>query len=399
MRELWIRLVSVWMGLALLAANGSAQCIRPDNLDGGPCCTTAQPKYPTPEPFNQNSLSICWKDCDVDSIDSCRAEWGATYSTLGNCKRVRQRLKLIDAAGVTKWRGTLNVQYSRTWLETDAAGNDMQVWRYLVNGNLKPTATAGGSCGVPPCAGQFNNRVRFTGYQDLVKVCGASVKQHAWMLTHACDLIDHAPGFPRAGFFHPDRSYTFVGPAAGFAVGPVQPVAVGGSPSEAVRRVNLPGAGVVGSCEYEEQIDFALSPQQQFCLCGPAAATPQWVVSDLNLASICGTAINTPGGPFLPGYLSMGIGSWTDPTRYPGVEALRYNTGGYDYLDPCTGVNRRDVFFGVTTMNGNQAISINFNGPGFPLPLTFIDQSSSIRSGATIMNTPFNSDLFLNLNL
>jgi len=357
-----------------------------------------QPKYPTPPPFSQDSFFICWRNCDVDNFSNCRAVWDASFSTLGNCKNIRQRLKLIDAAGVVKWRGVLNVQYSRTWLETDSAGNDMQVWRYLVNGDLKPTLGIPGSCAIPPCAAQNNNKVRFTGYRDFVKTCGANVKQHAWMLTHGCDIIDHAPGFPRAGSFHPDRNYTIVGPSAGFAIGPIQPIASGGTASEAVRRVRLPAAGVVGGCEYEEQIDCGLQPQQELCVCGFPNAPPQWAVSDLGLGGACGTTVTSPGGPYLPGYLSMGIGSWIDPTKYPGIEALRFSAGGYDYFDPCDGLTRQEVFFGVTTLGGFPAASINSSGVGSPLPQTFIDQCSSKRGAATIMNTPFRSDHFLNLN-
>lgn len=399
MSSLWKRLLVVCIGFACFTPVATAQCVVPDKLDGGNCCTTTQPNYPTPDPFNQNSLQICWRDCDVESFGNCRAEWGAVSSTLGNCKRIRQRLKLKDAAGVTKWKGVLNVQYSRTWLETDAAGNDLQVWRYLVNGDLRPKAAAGLTpCPVPPCAAANGNRVRFTGYLDYAKDCGTNIKQRAWMLTHGCDVIDHAPGFPRAGFFHPNRSYTIVGPAAGFAIGPIQPIAAGGTTLEGVRRVNLGGAGVAASCEFEEQIDCGLQPQQSLCICGFPTASPQWAIADLGLGGFCGTTIFSPGGPFLPGYISMGIGAWTDPGRYPGTESLRWSSGGYDYFDPCIGSTRQEVFFGVTTLRGNQATTINSFGTGFPLPLSFVDQCSSIRSGNTVMNVPFRSDHFLNLN-
>ena len=95
----------------------------------------------------------------------------------------------------------------------------------------------------------------------------------------------------------------------------------------------------------------------------------------------------------------MGIGSWTDPLRYPGLEDLRWNCGGYDYFDPCFGATRQEVFFGVSTIRGWQAFSVNNVGVPFPLPLTFVDQANSKRaSGATKMNTKFISDHILNLN-
>lgn len=402
MDQPWKQVWSFCALLVCLASTATAQCIRPDGLDGGPCCAAATPRYPTPPSFTQNSVMICWKDCNVEATNNCTAIWGAsTFSTTGSCKRIRQSLDLVDAAGVVKWKGRLTLQYSRTWLETDPAGIDMQVWRYLANGDLRPTSSAGSSpCPVPPCASANGGRVRFTGYRDFVVECGTNVRHNAWMLTHACDLIDHNPGFPRGGTFHPERSYTLVGPSASFAIGSPQPVEVGGSSFEAVRRVGSPGALV---CEYEEPIQFTLSPQQQLCVCGTPTASPRWVVSDLNLAGACGTNINTPGGPFLPGFLSMEIGMWTDPTTYPGLEMLRYNAGGYDYIDPCLGVVRQEVFYGVTTNRGFPARQILNSGVGLALPLIFIDQANSVTSVAgatgTTMNVPFRSEHVLNLNL
>ena len=94
----------------------------------------------------------------------------------------------------------------------------------------------------------------------------------------------------------------------------------------------------------------------------------------------------------------MGIGMWNDPTQYPGVEILRWNAGGYDYRDPCTGVTAREVFYGVTTMRGFAPTQILATGLGSPMPTIFVDQGSSKQHGATIMNVSFISDHILNFN-
>jgi hypothetical protein len=87
------------------------------------------------------------------------------------------------------------------------------------------------------------------------------------------------------------------------------------------------------------------------------------------------------------------------PGTYPGVERLRWNAGGYDYGDPCIGVLDREVFFGVTTLDGYDAFQLLTVGPGLPLPKTFIDQANSLRTdGSTVMNVPYVSDHILNLN-
>jgi hypothetical protein len=386
-------------------------------LSFGNCCTVANLKLPKFPAFKQDALNICWRDCDVDSLFNCTAEWSRPFGAgLGPnpppCGQFLSRLRMTDpTTGVLKFHGSMNLTYSRTWLETDTAGNNHQVWRFLVNGDLRATANAGLiPCPVPSCTQAFNQKFRVTGYVDYALDCQPPTQpvpfpappprfSQAWMLTHSCDVVDHAPNFPRAGFFHFNRAYTFVGPAGGFAISPILPIESGGTSLEAVRRIRLPGAApgpVV--CEFEEQIDAGLDPLQELCLCGFPTAPMQYAISDLGLASSCGTSIFTPGGPFLPGFTSMGIGSWTDLTTYPGVEQLRWSTGGYDYFDPCVGLTRQEVFFGVTTIGGWFASQITSFGVGLPLPPTFVDQANSLRGGATTMNVPYVSDHIINLN-
>jgi hypothetical protein len=385
-----------------LAATSIAQCPLPDHLDGGPCCSPAQITLPTFPAFKQSSLDICWKDCDVDNIAGGRVRWGKPQAGgTSPCGPMVSKVRMFDAAGSLTWRGKMRMQYSRTWFEVNTAGTDYQVWRFLVNGDLRPTAAAGGPpCPVPSCVLAFQ-RARYTGYVDWALDCATGVWSNAWMLTHACDGIDHSPGFPRGGAFHPDRSFTFVGPAAGFVVTPTTPAEGGASSFEATRRVrgiSLPPFTVgVPICEYEEQIQHSLVPLAQFCFCVPGG-TAQWQASDLFVAGACGTALQTGSGP-VTGFNSMGIGGWTDPTKYPGQEVLRWNVGGYDVADACTGITQPEIHFGVTTIGGYQGHQILNTGIGAPLPPIYIDQNDSQRrSGGVQMNVPFYAGRVLNLN-
>ena len=380
--------------------DAAAQCLTPDGLDGGACCTVATVVAPRAPNFQQESLSICWRDCDIESIGTIKAVWSSP--TPGeNCKNYAKRLRLKGPGGVVEWNGRMKFRYSRTWAETDVAGNERQVWRYLVNGDLRPTAAAGvAPCPVPPCTAPNGNKVRYTGYVDYALDCAGGLQEFAWMLTHACDLIDHAPGFPRAGVFHPDRTYTFVGPAAGFVVTPLLTPESGSGTLEAVRRIGrLPGT-TTDFCEFEERGQNVLTLINEFCLCGPAAGLTQFALSDLSITGSCGTTVTTLGGPFLPGFMSQAIGAWTDPTVFPGKEELRWNCGGYAYGDPCIGIVRDEVFFGVTTNGGWPAKQILTGGPfGVALPLLFIDQGNSLRGNlGTRMNKPYRSNHILNLN-
>lgn len=377
----------------------------PDLLDGGPCCAPAQPQRPWPSNFSHDALGICWQGCDVEAASVCVADWSLVATNTAPCSIARMTLKLHDpAAAVTKWQGRFRVQYARTWREVDGSGTSIQVWRYLVNGNLKRTAAAGSApCPVPPCAAAHGGLVKYTGYIDMARPCdpitGSGSSQFAWMLTHACDGIDHQSGFPRAGTFHPDRTYSFVGPALGFVPTPLLGVESGTTADNAARRVDVSGFTPV--CEYEEPADLSLAAGVGSCFCDVTVLSPQFVVSDLTLAGSCGTTLFTPGGPYLPGFVSMSVGSWTDPSTYPGVEDVRWNVAGYDH-DDCFGIVGQKVLFGVTTLGGHDAFTIPSiaGAPSEPLPLTFIDQASSQEGGSAQLNVPWKkSDLFLNLNL
>lgn len=383
------------LGLVPLTAPARAQCPQPDYLDGGPCCAPAQLSLPSLPAFKLETLDVCWKDCDVEHIDVLRAEWSSPYAGgPAPCGPLRARLRLRNTAGVVAWRGVMVFTYSRTWLETTSTGTDRQVWRFLVNGDLRPRPAAGGiPCPVPPCAPAHNKLVRFTGYVDYALDCATGMWEYATMLTHGCDKVDHQPGFPRGGAFHPERSYTFVGPAATFAVGAVQPSEGGGSGFEAMRRITTGFA----TCTFEEQCQHGLTPVSKFCLCGPANATAQFFQGDLGVFGSCGS-FAVSGGAWVPGYFSMGIGRFTDPNQYPGVEVVRWNFGGYQYQDGCAGVVNDEVFYGVSTLGGDPARQMLVTGPGGALPPTFIDQANSTRNGALALNVPFRSTHVLNLN-
>ena len=145
-------------------------------------------------------------------IDACKASFSGP-SPADNCRNYSKRLRVKDAAGNVKWNGRIKFRYSRTWVETDTTGVERQVWRFLANGDMRPTNLAGvAPCQVPPCAAANGQKIRYTGYVDYALDCSGGMQEFAWMLTHACDMIDHAPGFPRAGVFHPDRTYSFIGP-------------------------------------------------------------------------------------------------------------------------------------------------------------------------------------------
>jgi hypothetical protein len=368
-------------------------------LDGGPCCAATVPNAPRVPNFGQTSLQICWWRCDVNTLDTCEAAWSSPTPP-DDCRNYAKRLRIKDAAGIVKWNGRIKLRYSRTWLETDPSGAQWQVWRFLANGDLRPTSPGGpGACPIPPCAAPNGNKVRYTGYVDYALDCTGGLREFAWMLTHACDRFDHVAGFPRAGSFHKEYSYTFVGPAAGFSVSPTVPLESGGGTLEAVRRIDRAPGSTVDICQFEEQIQHGLAPMNLLCPCSIPGGTPQFAYSDLSVSGTCGSTLTNTGSALLPGFVTMGIGAWADPLVYPGGEVLRWNTGSYLYDDPCTGITRDEVFFGVSTFGGWSPTQLLSTGPGLPLPVIFIDQGNSLQGNlGTTMNRPYRSDHILNLN-
>lgn len=404
------------LGLPLLP---TAQCPTSDQLDAGACHTDASFDVPGFPRFSQDALQVCWLDCGVDQVIPGQAEWqNLRIRVYPDCGTRYARLRIVDANGLVTWLGyKLRLEYSRTWLETDDSGDDHQVWRFLVNGDLTPGPGAASTpCSRPSCIPVLG-KARFTGYLDYARECAAGTYQFAWMLSHLCDQIDHAAGFERSGTYHPDRSYTLVGPALGFVPGaPVPFEATAGSPFDALRQrpiYPVPGGEPCGpwratasTCASEEPSSHALLPVQQSCFCTPGGQ-PMFSEGSLSVMGSCGTSITSPGGPFLSGFLSMTIGAWTDPTRFPGAEALRWNAGNYGRVVPPQIPPENEVYFGVTTLGGWAGTQILGGGSGSPLPSTYIDQGSSkrfvcgARGGlvpATALNLPYVSDSFINLN-
>jgi len=392
---------------ALTSASYAQMCPMPDGLDGGPCCAVAQPQLPNLPQINEATWNLCWQDCDLSYQEQLNIRFSAPSSgaLAPGCAPLRTRVRMTDSAGNMAWRGRLRMQYSRTWVEYPGAATSsqqLQIWRFLINGDLVPGPAAGNApCPVPTSVLAFG-RARFTGYIDYAFDCNSGQFANAvWMLNHACDKFEHEPGYPRAGIFDPNRAYTFVGPASQFTPSAMLPIEGGGGNLEAIRSIDhspIGGLFTGPRCLFEEDIQHALDPQGQLCACSPAGTMPQYSFGTLSISGNCGSAIGPDPNVQMPSFVSMGIGRFSDPNRYPGEEALRWNTGRYMRIDGCTGVSSEEAYFGVTTIGGWEAQQVKSFGLGAFLPLTFIDQSNSLRQGNKILNVPYYSDHVINLN-
>jgi hypothetical protein len=398
-----MKLQSLLAPLALALAFASptaAQCLVPDNLDlvGSPC-GGAQTNVPQ-RAFQQGAVGICWQDCGIDATGNYIAQWQALTPILGgplppvpSCAWYKARLRLYNGFGL-QWDGQMFFNYSRTWAEVGTSGTPIQVWRYLVNGDLRAVSPSTMPCGTPACAGAFGGLVRFTGYVDYAYDCATTVTRRAWMITHACDAIDHVAGFPRAGTFHPNRYYTFVGPSGSFVVGAGTTIEAGGATVECVRKWDA--LAVPARCNSEEPlITGNITPNVMNCMCGTGPAN--WYEGNLFVGGAFGTVLT--GFPGSQPFRSFPVGQWTNPGVFPGVEEVRWNCNEGQWLD-CNGVARQEFYFGVTTAGGFSPFSLPTSTPPMPLPTTFVDQSNSMILPANIAtrNRIYRSDHIINLN-
>lgn len=395
------------LSFAYLMQEGRAQCFTPDGLDGGPCCTAAAINLPKFPPIKDQALSVCWDDCDPLSIQTVDMRITPPRPCGGfPSNELISRGTITDSKGSVLWRAKrITMCYSRTWRETNSVtGKDYQVWRFLLNADWQSTPAGMGAGCVPNCGPMPDQTsiMRFTGYADWAYECSTGKWSNAWMLTHACDAFEHIPGWPRGGNFHPNRSYTFVGPAASFIPGPIVPAPAGGGGIEALRRAvpasifTIPTKIVVS--QYEEEVQFQVNTLAKVCACTPSGKTAQFTVSDMTIWGNCGTSA-VSSTKYLNGYVSMGIGAFSDPATYPGLETLSWNVAELTFVDPCASTNTIEAFFGVSTQGGYKAQSIQTAGPPISLPTTFIDMANSTRKGKLTLNETFRSGHILNFNL
>lgn len=384
--------------LLLASARALAQCPVPDGLNFGLPCNGAQATV-RELGFVQPALGICFKDCGVTGTSNYTARWSVTNPFYGgvaapSCAWFVIGLQLFQGPNL-RWVGRFHMTYSRTWTESKAPGQQYQVWRYLVNGDMRPTSTASLPCGLPSCIGAFGGNMRVTGYVDYARDCASGMYERAWMLTHACDSVDHAAGYPRAGVFHPDRYFSFVGPSWGFIPGAGATVESGALSKETLRRWAVPV--LPARCTVEETlVAGSIAPSPSVCLCGVGPAN--WHQGSFMAAGSAGTTIT----PF-PGsdpFRSFPVGRWTLPLSFPGVEEVRWNSNEAQWVE-CTGVARNEYYFGVTTAGGFPAMSWNPGTPSMPLPLIFLDQANSaiLPGGVATRNQPYRSDHIINANL
>ena len=351
------RSVAALAALATLALPPalSAQC-QPDNLSG-PCCALTTDTLPVFPALTLPGLSMCWDSCNLNSQSCAQVALGAP--TQLQCAEYVASFQSLDCSANPQMKGTLHLDYTRTWTEFPIPGTFNQVWRFVVKADLGASTTTFG-CVVPNCLGTHPTAFWY-GYLDYAFDCGANTWEAALVLYHNCDAFQHDPLFSsRPGSFHPSRSFALVAPSTSanpfvpaIAIPTPGPVFFDGMRDAAVGPPPL-------TCESNEQIAGGIFANiVNVCACPLSFTPPQLTARHMDATSICGSGFRSLNlWPIIPWYevMSTSLGTWTTSASYPGPEAVWADEGVFLHIEACTLSGALDFYieakYGATTEGG-----------------------------------------------
>ena len=380
--------------VAVVALQGAfGQCFGNDGFSSGPCCMPATPNFPNFPVMTITGLGACIRDCGVESQFNTTATF-APVQVL--CDHFLFNLSISGPPSVSIGGGNFLVgKYDRTWLEFPIPGTPpLQVWRFLVNGDLNYglTTTSAAGCPIPLSAfPPFNLPVHYVGNIDYAFDCGSGGWQIAYTLTHWCPTESHAPFSQRpiaAAAGWAKRTYHFVGPA-NFAF-TMCPPPDGTILAESCRQSRgLSNPAIPYTCLNESQVfQGTLNNVNQNCPCfdpTPVGPPPRYRHQSLNAFEFCG-GMGAPiisfagfGIPFMPtGLRALMLGGWLPVAgagTYPGTKCVSVYLGIIEGPGVCPGpapVLALNAVTGIGTTGGN-AVQL-FDAPTPAIALTeFLD--------------------------
>jgi hypothetical protein len=380
-----LQAVTLMAVLALgVQAPALSSTFAPDNLDG-PCCAPTTLTLPAFPSTTLTSRYICWQGCQGGLNGAVRVVM--VPNTTAACGIYFLNVTVTNLPGTfTLWTGNLVMTYSRTFAEASVPGNppDTQVWRFIVNGDLQPSAAlitsfGGNACVVAPCVATYN-RFHVQGYIDYAQDCDTGTFQIAYALDHDCDPYEHGNVFTfRPGAFHPNRSYSWVGPNAGFVINTTTPGISGTATCDALRNFDFT-MPLPDICQFEQPGATALiSTDTEYCPC--SSLDGQYKVQRMMVSSACGTVGETSPVDVWPGLVTKALGFWTNPAAYPYRESVHIERGFKSYTDGCDGVDYRPYFIGVQTQNGSEVYKIDGSGGTTPVSNSLIDLGNATWPG------------------
>lgn len=408
--------------LLIGGVQGQGCVIGDDGFNIGCCVPVQQANLPNFPALTLGGRYGCLRNCTLEAEFTPTVVLGAP--TMVTCDYYVIPLTVGPAAGPVSFSGSLLAKYARTWTQPNAAGQQRQIWRFLVNtdATFNITAVSGIPCPVPPSAiGPAGNPtpVHFVGHIDYACQFDPTVPtgqswRVAMSLTHFKGCLSHAPFSQRplvGPAAHNDRTYVLVAPSA-FSFMPV-PEPMGPVIAESTRSSFLSLLPAFSyQCFGEARMGQGnLQTISQNCLsCGPIPiGVPNiWKHQMLNATAFCnGVAVpvnSIPVPGLFPGGLAgLTVGRWAATSGFPGAEDLTVYVGAISQPPLCSAIPSTGfhVVTGVGTRNTQPGVL--WGPPGGP-PITsrqFVDLQNMrilplLQPG---IGSLFASDQIWNLNL
>ena len=378
-----------------LIGSGIAQaqpCPLGDNLDfTGQCCEPSQAVLPDFPEVKQDIRYFTWRRCQLARNKKLCADIGRPTQHIqpngvpAGCGvyDIPFKMRTCGAQMIELFGGSLIGTYTRTWFEdTDPGqqGLETQVWRILINGDLRLSPfliqNFGNNQHIPQCHHAFNGLVYFNGYIDYRNNCQDGTWEVQWVLDHECDRYHHNSDSGRpapAAGFHPTISFNFAGPSA-FTPSLQVPFSRGAVLQENVRSLIYQTAGPVICLRDEPLVDGFIQPVQEFCAC--TDGQPQYALTEFFGFGVCGSQFqNDTSGSKL--FVQKRVGFF--PSAIPGAvpKSVLLKLGDLIYVDACTGQTTREYFEGVEIIGGAPAFTTDPAGALIPLLPDFDDDASS----------------------
>ena len=374
------RVVSVVCIAAAFSTAILAQFAQGDGFSGGPCCSTAVGTLPAFPTVTVGGLGASINNCGLESQFDISATL-APVQVLSDYVLITLTIDAQPAFSITNQ--LLAAKYARSWIEVSPTGAELQVWRFLVNGDLAYSAVAPAAAGtkiplstLPP----HNLPAHFIGNVDFAKNLGTGTWEISYTLSHFCPVESHATFSQRPigdASTWANRTYHFVGPS-NFTFdafpSPSGPIA-----GESARL----SVGIVSGAPYttfkETGIHRGLVVDNTLdCVGGtgaPTANAPRYHHQALMICNeFCGNEAESIqsvpiGLPTIPtGLRGLGIGKFVPAagSHYPGEKYVSVYLGVLQSAGVCAapGSPSMHAVSGVATGGGNPVIL-------FDLPLPF----------------------------
>jgi hypothetical protein len=374
------------VALSVFCGFVQSQCPSDDGFTGATCCTPVAPPFAAFPQKTFPGVGACLLDCGPENQFPITATF-TPFQVL--CDHWLMNVSINAPGNFTIINQLLVAKYARTWIETEFfAGPPIQVWRFLVNGDLTyaPSATATPGCPIPLSAlPPHNLPVHFVGHLDFAFHCVLGIWEGSYSLSHFCPSESHAPFSQRpipAAAGWPKRTYHFVGPG-GFDFNACQ--APRGVLLAESARTSTGLAAPVGpyTCLRETllaQGDVSLIVEDCACSDTNPSAPARYSHQSLTATETCVTAsamlssVPVPLAAIPTGFRALVLGSYvaTPGFIYPGTRCVSVYLGLLDAPGVCAGPTPH-IVTGVGTTFGFPQIF--FNAPAIPpfFPLGMID--------------------------